>query len=81
LSVKIRSFAVDHGIIVAYEKLKESVKDGIEKVKDVAAEGKQKVIDAADNKKRKRKASFVFPFRSPKTLEESLTQYMNSEKR
>jgi uncharacterized membrane protein len=78
LSVRIRSFAVDHGIIVTYEKLKESVKDGIEKVKDVAAEGAQKVKKATYKAKRK-KASFVFPFKSQHTLEESLVQYMNGK--
>jgi uncharacterized membrane protein len=99
LSVKISNFAKKHGIVVAYEKLKESVKDGIEKVKDGALEGAQKVKDAAAEKmqqvkdaaaekaqkakrynNKKPHASFLFPFKSQNTLEESLVQYMNTDK-
>jgi uncharacterized membrane protein len=74
LSVRIRRFAVDHGVIVAFEKLKESVKDGIEKVKTGAQERTKHI----------KKASFIFPFRSQKTIEDSLTDYIEgkySEKR
>jgi uncharacterized membrane protein len=65
ISVKISSFAKRHHMVVTYEKLKENIKDGIEKVKGNVAESGKKL-----------KASFIFPFRSHKSIEEQLTDYM-----
>ncbi|MGN0817401.1 MAG: hypothetical protein ACI4L9_00390 [Candidatus Coproplasma sp.] len=65
LSVRIRRFAADHGIVVAYERLKESIKDGFEKMKEERERLGKKV----------KKPSFIFAFRSDKTLEESLGEY------
>jgi uncharacterized membrane protein len=88
LSVRIRKFAVDHGIVVAYEKLKESVKDSIENMKDSAIKVKdgvqERIKENAKNKEtiakpKRKRASFVFPFRSQKTLEDSLVDYMNNK--
>lgn len=61
LSVRIKKFATDRGIVVVYERLKESVKDGIEKRRKERADIK--------------KPSFIFAFKSHKTLEQSLAEY------
>ena len=64
LSVKIRKFAKENHIIISFEKLKESIKDGIENAK----------VKAADRHK-KMKASFLFAFKSVRPLQELLTEY------
>ena len=56
LSAKIRSFAVEHNIVVHFEHLKESVKEKLESVEH-------------------KKASFIFPFKSPRALREELDGY------
>lgn len=65
LSVRIRRFAADHGIVVAYERLKESIRERTDKVKEEMERLGKKV----------KKPSFIFAFRSDKTLEESLGDY------
>ncbi len=60
LSAKIRKFAGEHGIVVSFEKLKESIKDKIEK---------------AD----KKRASFVFPFKSSHSISEHLESYASEK--
>lgn len=67
LSVKIRAFAAEHGIVVAFEKLKESIKDGIER-------GKERY---AFRRGAKRRASFLFAFKSGKSLREMLADYLS----
>ena len=62
LSVKIRKFAKERGIVVAYEKLKESVKEGIERGKERVKAGR---------------ASFLFAFRSGKSVQEMLADYLD----
>jgi uncharacterized membrane protein len=69
ISVRIRQFAKKNNVVVAFEKLKESVKDSWEKVKDNV---KDNVIDNAKIKKH----SFIFPFRTRKGLEEELINYV-----
>lgn len=66
ITVRIRKFAKERGIVVKFEKLKESVRDGIEKLKDGA-------------NKKKQKPQFLFPFKSSKTLEQSLEDYADGE--
>lgn len=56
LTAKITSFAKKHGVVVSFEKLKESIKDKIEK-----HGGK--------------KANFIFPFKSNRTLTQELDSY------
>ena len=56
LSAKIRSFVVEHNIVVHFEHLKESVKEKLESVEH-------------------KKASFIFPFKSPRALREELDGY------
>ncbi len=70
LSVRIRRFAAERGVVVAFERLKESIKDGIEKVKDGIEE----------NGKKRRKASLLFPFKSSETLEEQLKKYVEKNR-
>lgn len=55
LSVKIRKFAKENKVVIAFEKLKLSVKENIEAGK--------------------KRANFVFPFRSGETLETQLKSY------
>ena len=64
LSVKIRKFAKENHIVISFEKLKESIKDGIENAR----------VKAADRHK-KMKASFLFAFKSVRPLQELLTEY------
>lgn len=68
LSVRIRRFASEHGVVVAFEKLKESVKDNIEKHRR-SADGKGNKV---------KKAGFLFAFRSNRSLEEELDAYCGS---
>lgn len=64
LSVRIRTFAKERGIVVAFERLKESVRENIEKVK-------AEVGDSV----RLKKQSFLFAFRSHRTIEDELKDY------
>ena len=72
LSVKIRKFAKEHNIVVSFEKLKESVKDGIERGKERAAQSLKRTREKAKEKK----ASFLFAFRSGKSVQEMLSDYL-----
>lgn len=56
LTAKIKRFADERHIVVSFEKLKESIKDGLEKAG-------------------KKKASFVFPFRSARGMTANLEEY------
>lgn len=84
LSVKIRAFAKERGIVVAYEKLKESVKESIERGKDNIREGLERGKErAAQNIRRsrerakRRRASFLFAFKSGKSVQEMLSDYLD----
>ncbi len=88
LSVKIRKFAKERGIVVAYEKLKESVKENIERGKERAAEsierGRQRAAESAKRAKeraRAGKASFLFAFKSGKSMQEMLSDYFDKLKK
>lgn len=70
LSVRIRNFAKERGMVVALEKLKESVRDNLEKVKTTVKNGKKP-----------KKPSFLFAFRSHRSIEEELDRYTNPEDR
>lgn len=72
LSVRIRKFATENGVVVAYERLKESIRDGIEKAKERAEE--------TSKGRKKHKASFLFAFRSQNSLEKDLTDYAEQDK-
>lgn len=87
LSVKIRKFAKTNGIIVSFEKLKESVKDGIERgresVKEKLNRGKERARDEISRTREKmerRKASFLFAFKSGKSVQEMLSDYFDGLK-
>lgn len=64
LSVRIRKFAQENDVIIAFEKLKESVHDKIEKFKGGIKEG-SKI----------KKPNFLFAFKSNRSLEEELSDY------
>ena len=77
LSVRIRAFAKQHDVVVAYEKLKVSIKtrmddlrakSRIDELREKAEKGMEKL----------KKASFFFPFRSDKSLEDSLEDYVRA---
>lgn len=70
LSVKIRKFANENKIVVSFEKLKESVKDGIERGKERAAQRLERTREKI------KKASFLFAFRSGKSVQEMLADYL-----
>lgn len=70
LSVKIRKFAKENKIVVSFEKLKESVKDGIERGKERAAQRLERTREKI------KKASFLFAFRSGKSVQEMLADYL-----
>lgn len=87
LSVKIRKFAKENHIIVSFEKLKESVKESIERGKENFKEGLEKGKEkAAESMKRTRekakakKASFLFAFKSGKSVQEMLSEYFDKIK-
>ena len=87
LSVKIRKFAKTNGIVVSFEKLKESVKDGIERgrqsVKEKFSKGKELARDGMNRTREKMKskrASFLFAFKSGKSVQEMLSDYFDGLK-
>lgn len=69
LTVKIRKFAADRGIVVKYEKVKESIREGIDKLKEGVKDKTEKLP----------KPHFFSPFKSDKTLEQSLKDYLVRE--
>lgn len=69
LSVRIRRFASEHGIVVGFEKLKESIKENIEKHRQSTAERGRKF----------KKPNFLFAFRSDRSLEDELDTYCESD--
>lgn len=69
LAVRIKKFAKEKQIVVRYEKLKETIKDGIESVKETAIKNKDRIV----------KASFMFAFRSYKSIEHHLKDYFENE--
>lgn len=79
LSVKIRAFAKTNKIVVSYEKLKESIKDGIERGRARAEEsierGKERARKGRERRKRRR-ASFLFALRSGAGLQHALAEYL-----
>lgn len=72
LSVKIRKFAAEHNVVVHFEKLKLSIKEGIERGRARASES----LERARGRLKKRKASFLFSFRSDKSMREMLADYL-----
>lgn len=75
LSVKIRAFAKSNKIVVSYEKLKESIKDGIERGRARAEESIERAKKSRERRKRRR-ASFMFAFRSGKGIQQALADYL-----
>ncbi len=69
LSVRIRRFASEHGVVVRFEKLKESIKESIEKRR----------LGAAEKGKKGGKPNFLFAFRSNRSLEEELDTYCEND--
>ena len=69
LTMRIRAFAKERGIVVRFEKLKESIHDKIEKRRS----------EWADRKEKLPKPKFLFPFRSSDTLEKSLEEYADGQ--
>lgn len=65
LTMRIRAFAKERGIVVRLEKLKETVHDKIEKLRR----------DKAVKKEKMPRRRFLFPFKSPEPLEQSLKEY------
>ena len=73
LTVRIRKFAADHDVVVKYEKVKESVKEGWDRLKHNV---KDSVKDTAHKIP---KARFFSPFKSSNSLEEALCEYLVKE--
>ncbi len=69
LTVKIRKFADEHGVIVRYEKVKESIRESIDKLKESVKDTAEKIP----------KPRFFSPFKSGKSLEQSLNEYLLRE--
>ena len=67
LSVRIRRFAAERKKVVAFEKLKEYIHDGIEK--------RRKSADG----KRVKKPNFLFAFKSPRSIEDELNDYCGTQ--
>lgn len=80
LSVKIRTFAKKNGVIIVYEKLKESVKERIEKFRNGVSERAEKFKERKNGEGKTARSSFIFPFRSHKTIEEQLEDYMEDSR-
>lgn len=89
LSVRIRAFAKEHGIVVAYEKLKVSIKTRLD---DLRAKSRIDELRAKshidelrtkveEQSKKIKKSSFFFPFRSDRSLEDSLNDYAEDSKK
>lgn len=70
LAVRIRKFATEHGVIVRYEKVKESIRDGLDKLK----------TGVMDKAKKIPKPRFFSPFKSQNGLEQALNEYLANEK-
>lgn len=69
LTVKIRKFATEHNVIVKYEKVKESVKEGWDRLKNGVKDTAHKIP----------KAKFFSPFKSANSLEQALSEYLAKE--
>ncbi len=69
LTVKIRKFADEHGVIVRYEKVKESIRESIDKLKE----------EVKDRAEKLPKPRFFSPFKSNNSLEQSLNEYLERE--
>lgn len=69
LSLRIRAFAKERGIVVRYEKLKEHVHDKIERLR----------AGRTDKGGKLTKPKFLFPFKSADPLEKSLEEYADSQ--
>ena len=89
LPVRIRAFAKEHGIVVAYEKLKVSIKTRLD---DLRAKSRIDELRAKshidelrtkveEQSKKIKKSSFFFPFRSDRSLEDSLNDYAEDSKK
>lgn len=76
LTVRIRKFAAEHNVVVKYEKLKESIRDGFDKLKE-----KLKSEPSSGEKEPLPKLRFVFPFRTKGSLEQSMEQYLAEEEK
>lgn len=72
LTVRIRKFAKEHDVVVRIEKLKESVRDRIDRLRGGNAEGEKKLSKPL-------KPRFFAPYKSDKTLEQSLEEYADRE--
>lgn len=77
LSVRIRAFAKQKGLIVAYEKLKLSIRSRIDELRAKSHIDELRAKAEERGKKLKR-PSFLFAFRSDRTLEQSLEDYSRS---
>ena len=66
LTVRIRKFATDHNVVVKYEKVKESIKEGWDKLK------RNTMLKIP-------KAKFFSPFKSVNSLEQALIEYLEKE--
>ncbi len=91
LSVRIRAFAKEHDVVVAYEKLKVSIKTRLDdlraksRIDELRAQSQAHLEElrakASESAKKLKKSSFFFPFRSDRSLEDSLKDYIeNSDK-
>ncbi|MGN0813336.1 MAG: putative ABC transporter permease [Candidatus Coproplasma sp.] len=69
LTVKIRRFAAEHNVVVKYEKVKESVKEGWDRLKNSVKDTAHKIP----------KAKFFSPFKSANSLEQALSEYLAKE--
>lgn len=69
LTVKLRKFAADHNVVVRYEKVKESVKEGWDRLKSSVKDRAHKLP----------RAKFFSPFKSANSLEQALVEYLEKE--
>ncbi len=74
LSVRIRAYAKEKGIVVAYEKLKLDIRTRLDNLRAKSRIDDLRAAVERQGKKIK-KASFFFPFKSDRSLEDSLKDY------
>lgn len=69
LTMRIRKFAKERGIVVKFEKLKEQVQGGLKKLRESAKERRE------ETREKLPKPNFMFPFKSGESIERSLERY------
>ncbi|MCD7729219.1 MAG: putative ABC transporter permease [Clostridia bacterium] len=76
ITAKITKFAKTNKVVISLERFKESIKDGIENGKEKFSESMQKGKDKGDKEKQE-KSSFIFAFKSQKSMQNLLEEYLD----